>query len=147
MLMISPVLMDREPVNDYIFADGTKVPAGATLSVALRNANLNPDSYDEPLKFDGFRFIKMKERHPKKNFDMVTTNASSLSFGHGRHVCPGRFFASTEIKLMLAYVVTTYDLKMREEGVRPPDDLFVNRIWPNRSADVLFRSRKLVEVD
>jgi len=142
--------MDREPINDYIFADGTKVPAGATLSVALRNANLNPDTYDEPLKFDGFRFVKMKERatldgHPEKNFNMVTTNASSLSFGHGRHVCPGRFFASTEIKLMLAYMITTYDLKMREEGVRPADDLFVNRIWPNRSADVLFRRRKLVD--
>jgi cytochrome P450 len=141
------VQIDREPINDYIFADGTKVPAGATLSVALRNANLNPDSYDDPLKFDGFRFIKMKARHPEKKFDMVTTNVSSLSFGHGRHVCPGRFFASTEIKLMLAYVVTTYDVKMREEGVRPPDDLFVNRIMPNPTAKVLFRRRKSVEAD
>jgi cytochrome P450 len=141
--------MDREPINDYIFADGTKVPAGATLSVALQNANLNPDSYDDPLKFDGFRFIKMKERaildgRPEKKFDMVTTNVGSLSFGHGRHVCPGRFFASTEIKLMLAYVVTTYDVKMREDGVRPPDALFVNRISPNPTAEVLFRRREVV---
>jgi len=122
-----------------------RVPPSALYS---KNANLNPDSYDEPLKSDGFRFVKMKERatldnHPEKNFDMVKTNPSSLSFSHGRHVCLGRFFASTETKSMLAYVVITYDLMMREEGVLPAIDLLVNRIQVGRSADVLFRRRKL----
>jgi len=141
--------MDREVVNDYIFADGTMVPAGTTLSVGLMNANLNPDIYEDPLKFDGSRFTRMKEQnrhldgHSAK-FDMVSTNVNSLSFGHGRHVCPGRFFASTLLKLMLAYVVINYDVKMKNEGIRPPDNLFANRISPSRTAEVMFRSRNSV---
>jgi hypothetical protein len=55
---------------------------------------------------------------------------------------PGRFFASTELKGMLAYVVMTYDVKFEDEGIRPPNIWFERRCIPNMKAKMLFRARK-----
>lgn len=35
-----------------------------------------------------------------------------MSFGFGRHACPGRFFACNEIKLIVAQLLLEYDVKM-----------------------------------
>ena len=49
---------------------------------------------------------------------MVSSSPDHLSFGLGRHVSPGLYFATCD---MLAHIVTTYDVKLEIEGVRPPD--------------------------
>jgi cytochrome P450 len=139
--------MNRLAVKDFTFSDGTNLPAGSMLQVSAIHMHLDAEVFDDPLKFDGFRFVKMKERavsegHPEKKFDIVTTGAHSLAFGHGKHACPGRFFAAMEIKLMLAYVVMTYDMKL-VGGVRPPDSPFLYTRMPNARAEVLFRRRKV----
>jgi len=88
----------------------------------------------------------MKERakldgEPFKKFDMISTSAQFLPFSHGRHACPGRFFAAAEIKIMLAYMLRTYDMKL-VDGVRPPDVVLMNYLVANPSAEVLFRRRQ-----
>jgi cytochrome P450 len=40
-----------------------------------------------------------------------------MSFGFGRHACPGRFFAANEIKLILSRILLDYDIKM-PDGVQ-----------------------------
>jgi cytochrome P450 len=40
-----------------------------------------------------------------------------LAWGHGRHACPGRFFAAHLMKIMLAHVLVNYDITA--EGPRP----------------------------
>jgi hypothetical protein len=57
------------------------------------------------------------------------------------HYSPGRFFASAEMKALLAYILVTYDFKL-EEGKKVPRDfnLVTARIPGN--ADVLFRKRQ-----
>jgi hypothetical protein len=54
---------------------------------------------------------------------------------------PGRFFATVELKAMLAHIVTSYDVKMEEEGVRPPNQWFAGVCIPSKTAQVLFRRR------
>ena len=139
-------VMTRRALTDYTFSDGTKIPAGSTLSVSATHAHLNPETYEDPMKFDGFRFIKMKERNEAegltdRKFDVVTTSLQSLTFGHGRHVCPGRFLAAAEIKMMLAYIITTYDLKLASD-IRPPDLFLFHLCIPNLTAEILFRKRR-----
>jgi hypothetical protein len=53
---------------------------------------------------------------------------------------PGRFFAVNEIKLMLAHVLLTYDVKLRD-GMRPTDEWIFTVANANSEADVLFRRR------
>ncbi len=141
--------MIRRALADYTLSDGTIIPAGSTLSVLVAHAHRNPETYEDPLKFDGFRFIKMKERADAegltdRKFDVVTTSLQFLAFGLGRHACSGRFFAAAEIKMVLAYIITTYDLKLASD-VRPPDLFLFHLCVPNLTAEILFRRRRLAE--
>ena len=50
----------------------------------------------------------------------MNTSETFLAFGHGRHACPGRFFAVHELKLLMAYIVLNYDVEFlpkRPEGI------------------------------
>ena len=138
------VAMQRVTVKDHTFTDGTKVPSGTTVAVALDSVHLNDKIYPDALTFDPFRFVKLKEQDATgRKFDIVTTSNDSLAFGHGRHSCPGRYFAACELKLMFAHVVMNYDVKIENEGVRPKDLWFVTSCVPNPNAKIFFRKRVL----
>ncbi|KAK5943047.1 hypothetical protein PMZ80_004052 [Knufia obscura] len=49
------------------------------------------------------------------NYNLSTTSPSFLTFSHGRHACPGRFFATHELKLMFAYLIQNYDFEVLNE--------------------------------
>lgn len=75
-----------------------------------------------------------------KNLCTVTTSDTFLSFGHGRHACPGRFFAATEMKLLLAYIAMNYDVKPME--TRPPNEFMGGNVLPPMKAKIWVRRRK-----
>ena len=135
------VVLTRVTAKDFTFSDGTIIPRGTTVSASAHNAHFNDKVYEDPLRFDGFRFSKMREGSAK-TVGMVSSSQDHLSFGHGRHVCPGRYFAACELKLMFAHIVTTYDVKLEVEGVRPPDMWVTISCIPNPHANVLFRKRE-----
>ncbi|KIM39577.1 hypothetical protein M413DRAFT_447055 [Hebeloma cylindrosporum] len=136
--------MQRVAVNDYTFSDGTTVPSGTTIAIALDNVHLNEKYYPNALTFDPWRFVKLKEQDATgKRFDIVTTGLDSLAFGYGRHACPGRYFAACELKLMFAHAVMNYDVKLEDEGVRPKDMWVASSCVPNPKAKVMFRKRVL----
>ena len=137
--------MLRIAVTDYTFSDGTTIPAGTVVAAPSLSIHRDSDNYEDPLKFDGFRFVRLKERatlegQPDKKFDMVSTSHTSLAFSHGGHGCPGRFFATAEIKLIIAHVVMTYDIKFAN-GVRPMDRFLMHHIMPDPFAELVFTRR------
>lgn len=65
----------------------------------------NPDCHASPESFNARRYI-----------DKGAFTASSKEhnvFGMGRHMCPGRFFADTELKLCLAHMLLEYDFRLQ----------------------------------
>jgi cytochrome P450 len=69
----------------------------------------------------------------------VTLDDAFVSFGIGKYACPGRFFALYEMKLMLAHIVTNYDINFLEERPVP-----LNLMWLKLpSAKVKISVRKL----
>ena len=54
---------------------------------------------------------------------------------------PGRFFAINEIKLMLAFTVLNYDIKM-ENGASPKVREFGPTVLPDTTARILYRKRR-----
>jgi hypothetical protein len=48
------------------------------------------------------------------NSQFVGVGSTSLTFGYGRHACPGRFFAANEIKMIMAEILLRYEI------VNPP---------------------------
>lgn len=62
-----------------------------------------------------------------------------IKFATGSDISPGRQFAVTVIKLMLAFILLQYDIKTKD-GLRPARTKFV--LLPNMKAEILFRKRK-----
>jgi cytochrome P450 len=144
--LFSVVAVTRKTLKEFTFSNGVKVPSDVNIVIPSM-PHRDPEVFEDPSKFDGFRFVKMKERaamkgYSDKRFDMVAIGAHSLAFGHGRNACPGRFLAASELKMMLAYVVVTYDVKLAD-GIRPPDLYVIHNCIPNRTAEVLFRRRRV----
>jgi len=145
-----PLLMVRRVVakDGFRFSNGTILPHGAYLTVAARPTHYDNLNYEDATTFDGFRFARERaEHHPNGSQDifkrhMISTAVDHLAFGAGKHACPGRFFAATELKAMMAHLVINYDVKAEVEGVRPPDKVFAQRITPSATGKVYFRKRQ-----
>ncbi|KAJ7302011.1 cytochrome P450 [Mycena albidolilacea] len=141
--------------DGFRFSDGTVLPQGAFLSIAARPAHFDPfyiANYENPATFDGFRFARERAEHishydpndSQDNFKkhMTSVGVDHLPFGTGKHACPGRFFAATVLKAMLAHLVINYDVKAEVEGVRPADMNFGRVTTPSATGRVLFRKRQ-----
>ncbi|KAI6816590.1 hypothetical protein KC342_g15398 [Hortaea werneckii] len=57
-----------------------------------------------------------QERPKRKQNPTTQISSSFLSFGLGKHSCPGRFFAVQTLKLMLGYLITRYEFELPKEG-------------------------------
>ncbi|KAJ6612093.1 cytochrome P450 [Mycena sp. CBHHK59/15] len=131
-----PVAMNRKVVdpNGFKFSDGTSFPTDP--------------NYKNPDVFDGFRFSRQREERAQEADEtvfkrhMITTGMDHLVFGHGQHACPGRFFAATELKAMLAHILINYDVKAETPGVRPPDQFFALLTMPNSKGKIWIRKRQ-----
>ncbi|KAF3062287.1 Ent-kaurene oxidase [Daldinia childiae] len=69
---------------------------------------------------------------------------TAMNFGLGKHACPGRFFAGCEIKMVLAYLLLNYDMKLRDGEGRPAPNMFMMTKSPSMTAEVLFRRRTTI---
>ncbi|KAI0468475.1 cytochrome P450 [Xylaria cf. heliscus] len=114
---ISMISMQRIADADIRLSDGTVIPKGGQCAVA-NTTRLNGGSYEEPDKFDGYRFLKMRSDPGKEHLaQFVTTGVDSLGFGHGTHACPGRFFAANEVKVALCHLLLKYDVELGQGAV------------------------------
>ncbi|KAG5795388.1 hypothetical protein H9Q69_005585 [Fusarium xylarioides] len=74
-----------------------------------------------PLIFDGFRYSNLRSvKGQESHHQAATTGPDYLVFNHGKHACPGRFFAICEIKMILIELLTKYDFKL-EDGKPGPE--------------------------
>lgn len=81
--------------------------------------NNDPELFPNPEQFDPFRFSRIRDEAKADGADQlaalnqfVSVNQTSLTFGFGRHACPGRFFAANEIKMVLANAILRYEIRM-----------------------------------
>ncbi|KAF7367745.1 hypothetical protein MSAN_00838400 [Mycena sanguinolenta] len=136
----------------FRFSDGTFLPCDSYLAVAARPTHYDESKYENAAKFDGFRFARERADHQANNEandnqdvfkrQMISTAVDHLPFGTGKHACPGRFFAATELKAMMAHLVLNYDVKPEVEGIRPADIGFSERLFANPAGRVRFRKRQ-----
>jgi len=140
---IGSTTMGRKVMRAVTLSDGTRVPKGASIAVNLFGVHHDPEIYDNPDSFDPWRFSRRVEAgEPAVKHAFTTASSDFLFWGGGTHVCAGRYFASQELKAMMAHIVMNYDVKMPKEGVRAADTWFGSNCIPNRDATVLFRKRQ-----
>jgi len=133
-------MMARIAHQPFKFSDGTYVPPGTYIQVAAHATHCDEDNYTDPNEFKPFRFVDdTAERNGGRKIDMVSTHADFIAFGHGRHACPGRFFAAEMLKLMLAHIVMNYDVEI--EGGHPKNMWIMASCIPSTTAEVMLRKR------
>lgn len=128
--------MNRAVVAEggVVTPSGVRIPRGATVVVPSYCVLQDSDVYPDAQTFRPFRFAQQRSddsveyvKRAAKAF--ATTSNDYLAFGHGRNACPGRFFAASELKLILAHLVLHYDIRIQED--RPRNLWFgLNRVPP-----------------
>ncbi|ORY70473.1 ent-kaurene oxidase [Pseudomassariella vexata] len=132
---LNPAFSDgfrRYTFKRIMLKDGTCIPANCFIEAAngpvLRDAAFYPD----PDKFLPTRFLSLRTNPTtpdpigyknREQYQFVSVTKENMSFGFGRHACPGRFFAANEIKLILARMLLEYDVRM-PDGVEGPYENF-----------------------
>ncbi|KAK7457240.1 hypothetical protein VKT23_010540 [Stygiomarasmius scandens] len=134
----------RKTMSDFTFSDGTTVPSGTIVAAATWPILRDDKIYPNGAEFKPFRFAEMREEDGESTKHHFTTvNSEWMFFGQGRHACPGRFFASTEIKAFLAHILLNYDVKFPDDSREVPERSNIQlHVGPDTNARVLFRKRK-----
>ena len=128
------------------------------IATDVYSVHMDPELYSQPDDYDAFRFSRAREEFEQSQKDgkltdndkaellrlkgtgMITTSDSFLPFGHGKHACPGRFFVSHEMKMLLAYLFTMYDVQSLPE--RPQNTWFGPHVLPPMKQTIRVRRRK-----
>ncbi|XXG99759.1 L-threo-3-deoxy-hexylosonate aldolase [Hypoxylon texense] len=138
-----PVFHDPEKYPEpyefrpFRFAEKRAVPT-TTTTTAGDNSNGGDGDGEKGGKKDNNNGSSYVQRARQA---FATTSPEYAAFGHGRHACPGRFFAASELKLMLAYLVTHYDIERLDR--RPANFWFgMNRIPPMKATIRVRRRRR-----
>ncbi|KAI6150268.1 cytochrome P450, partial [Pisolithus tinctorius] len=96
----------RQAMSDISLSDGAFIPRGTLLAFPAYAIHHDGAMYENPDVFEPFRFVDMQHGESEgSGHQMVTLSPGLLTFGLGKHACPGRFFAATVLKTMLAHVV------------------------------------------
>jgi len=138
---------ERIITKDFCFSDGFVVPAGTQVGVPAQAIAMDPELFENPEVFDGFRFATIrsssKDNESEGRLQWAASNLSSMAFGYGKHACPGRAFAGFEIKQIMIHLLMTYDFKFREESSHRPENLMIEtQMIPNNETQVLLRKRR-----
>ncbi|QBZ65564.1 hypothetical protein PoMZ_12526 [Pyricularia oryzae] len=124
--------------------NGQTLPRGVGIMLqaypVLHDEGIYPDAGTfKPFRFAEARRDESADYVQRARNAFAATSPDYLAFGHGRHACPGRFFAATELKLLLAHMLLGYDIEPRQ---RPRNKWYgIGRV-PDMEATVRIRRRK-----
>ncbi|KUI71223.1 Ent-kaurene oxidase [Cytospora mali] len=131
----------------YTFSNGIHVPAGTYVCLPIYAIENDPEHILRPLEFDGLRSFRARAEQPEgelagnddvgrklaaKELLFSTPTRTCLNFGYGKTACPGRFFASVVVKLVLVKMLTGYEFAFLP-GTGRPKNMMVHEFlftWP-----------------
>ncbi|KXJ87500.1 cytochrome P450 [Microdochium bolleyi] len=131
----------RKALEDVTLPSGMLIKKGEKVGVSLMH--MWDDNYwKDAATFDPYRFMRMRATPDQSHAaHLVSTSTNHLGFGHGVHACPGRFFASNEVKIAMCHLLLKYDWKLAE-GSRPEPIAVGMGFVTNPKTQLLFRRRK-----
>ncbi|KAG6091830.1 hypothetical protein E4U31_007197 [Claviceps sp. LM219 group G6] len=135
----------HEPIN---LSDGTHLPSGTRIAVpshAMLQDPLHVPGQSPPAEFDAFRYSALREESDAKSkYHFSMTDSSNMAFGYGKYACPGRFYASNEMKIVLTTLLLRYDFKFRDGEGRPKNITIDSDMFPDPRARLCVRLRSPV---
>ncbi|KAI8233234.1 Cytochrome P450 monooxygenase ATR2 [Colletotrichum sp. SAR 10_86] len=134
----------RKVMSDITLSNGLRIPKGARIALPTGAINMDSQFFEDPETFDGFRYYKlrMESEEARKSSQMVTVGKKDLTWGYGRHACPGRYVAEVAMKLLIIEYIVRYDIGL-PAGVkeRPKNIEFEGLVIPDPNWELIFQSR------
>ena len=143
-----PTLLSNHRImtEPHTFNDGTKLTKGTHIAMAVNAIQNDPDITPFPERFCPFRYYELRQKPGEGHLhQFATTEHSLLNFGHGKNACPGRFFASLEIKTILVKLIMGYDFKLPDGEGRPANLKAHDFVFPNPEGKLFVRAREKAE--
>ncbi|KAE9582136.1 hypothetical protein CGMCC3_g1419 [Colletotrichum fructicola] len=123
--------------------DGTFIPKGTKIEVNTASIHVDEAYYPDPQRFDGLRYYRLRQRPGDENKHMYySVGKNDLSFGFGRHACPGRYLGHLNIKLVMAELLMEYDVQTTLKSGRPKNIEFEALVAPDPDFEILLKSRR-----
>lgn len=137
---------DRKVVSNIKLSDGTILYPGETIAMASGAMSQDQSYYNDPQTFDGYRFhrARYQERNGTVDFgsEYSGIELGNLSWGHGRFSCPGMWYASLMMKLLLVTLILEYEFEFPEgQSVRPFDSVMDVHVLPDMKQKILIKKR------
>lgn len=141
-----PVTFNRKLAKSVTFADGTVLPRGTCITMPSVAVSRDPTYFENPDEFDGFRFYDKRSATASKSEanrqSFAAIGPDNLAFGFGKTACPGRFFAGTQIKVVLASIILRYDVSFPKGQTKRPDNIYKGGlIQPDPRQKIVFKRR------
>ncbi|CEP15452.1 hypothetical protein [Parasitella parasitica] len=99
---VDRLAVQKKVMHDYTYYNGYQVPKGRMIHTTTRQMNFGETS--------GRSSIEDMDPDMSMNKPCATPARDFLTFGMGKHLCPGRFFAIQEIMMSLVYLLKHYDI-------------------------------------
>ncbi|EKG20893.1 Cytochrome P450 [Macrophomina phaseolina MS6] len=128
-----------EQQGGITLSDGTHLPQGACLGIptlAMRSTDRwGPDAEH----FVGDRFYKLRQQPGNgSRWQFISTSADHMGFGYGRQACPGRFFATNQIKIAIIHLLLNYEWRFQN---KQPQSVIESEHIPDPSAEIMIKTR------
>ncbi|VUC36293.1 unnamed protein product [Clonostachys rosea] len=133
----------RAATADLTLPDGTFIPKGTKLEANTYSIHHDESFYEDAHTFDGLRFYKKRQNPGHENKHLyVSVGKDDLSFGYGRHACPGRYLGHLNIKLVMAEFLRRYDFKAYGTE-KPVSQAFEALVSPDANFKILLKDRDI----
>ncbi|KAB8259857.1 cytochrome P450 [Aspergillus pseudonomiae] len=134
----------RRATKDFTFSNGLRIPEGTYVFTPNAPVLFDEKHYPDAQQFDGYRFYRLGRVTGRPlDYKFIAANTKYLQFGDGRHICPGRFMAADEIRLLLAHILMNYDIRPKDHGQRPPNWTFKKILFPDMKGMVQLKRRSV----
>ncbi|KAH8703476.1 putative cytochrome P450 [Talaromyces proteolyticus] len=131
-------LVQNQPIT---LSDGKVLPPGTHVCTASYEISRDEDILPNQ-EYDGLRYYKLRDDPANdKRLAFAQTDKAHMHFGHGRHACPGRFFASNEMKMILTELLLRYDFKFVDGQGRPTNINADEFLYADPSTKLLVKKR------
>ncbi|KAI1124382.1 putative cytochrome P450 [Nemania abortiva] len=140
----SKLSVNRKILKSFHLSTGESIGKDSHICFSGVPISMDDRYFTDAKSFDGFRFERLRKdadtRHSGLQF--TSSYAGSLHFGHGRHICPGRFMGSLISKLLIIEILLRYDLKLKDGETRPENLNPMDMDMPDPTYEILIRNRQ-----
>ena len=126
-----------------MLSDGKVIPAGTQICTTSYAVSRDPQFVPHQ-DFDGFRYYKLRQQPGEsQQYHFSTTDKNHLHFGAGFNVCPGRWLAGNQLKMMVGELLLKYDFKFLDGQCRPANTNVDEFIFTESDTQVMKKKRRL----